>query len=207
MTPFYFIDGPLKGNIQPSDFRPTELTSGEVYHKYTFVKNTEDLLLYTNVASVNPKLKRLEVTEDIPFYIRNDGITSDKHVSNTGKFSHAFHDDITNTVFLYFNNITIQNLQRENISLEEVADTMTPEELKTKASKLDQLEQEIRLLKHEAAYLVIHFDGQRPYIRTGATSLLYLDGHLEDFANFIGETVLTKMLLNREQKIKAICNE
>ena len=84
---------------------------------------------------------------------------------------------------------------------------MTPRELKTKAKKLADLESQVSTLNHSGAYLIIHFDGTRPFIRTQPTSPIYLDRDLEDFANFIGETVRTKMLLNREQKIKELCNE
>lgn len=84
---------------------------------------------------------------------------------------------------------------------------MTPQELQEKARKVSVLEEQISLINNKNAYIIIHFDGARPFIRTQHTSPIYLDGHLEDFANFIGETVRTKMLLNREERIKELCNE
>lgn len=72
MTPFYFIDGPLKGTSQDSDFRPTLVNTGEIYYKYTFAKRTDIGILFTDIASVNPQLRELQIHEKIPFYIKQE---------------------------------------------------------------------------------------------------------------------------------------
>ena len=74
MTQFYFIDGPLKGSLQLSDFRQTYVTSGEIYYKYTFARRIDDSILYIDIASLDSNLRTLIVTEDMPFHIRTDSL-------------------------------------------------------------------------------------------------------------------------------------
>ena len=77
MIPFYCIDGPLKGERITSDFRPTEISTGEIYYKHTFVIH-EPKLMFTDIASVQKELKELEVNSNLPFYFRESFTCKEK---------------------------------------------------------------------------------------------------------------------------------
>ena len=69
MIQFYCIDGSKKRTHIESDFRPTILSSGEVYYKQTFAIRFGHLVLYADIASTT-ELSSLEINENFPLFIR-----------------------------------------------------------------------------------------------------------------------------------------
>lgn len=85
MPIFYVIDGPLKDTLLMSlDFRPTE-HERVIYHKHTLAMRSGVGVIYTDIASVEKEPKEMDITDNIPVYIRAEKPLTLKPVSENGK--------------------------------------------------------------------------------------------------------------------------
>jgi hypothetical protein len=80
---------------------------------------------------------------------------------------------------------------------------MTPEELRSKAKKVEVLQAELKILKYNGNYLVV--TRSESYIKTDTTNRVHLTPQLEEMSQFIFETIRTKMILDIEKQIKELC--
>lgn len=84
---------------------------------------------------------------------------------------------------------------------------MTPEELMKKAKRAQQLQDHLKLLNDKDVFLLIRLDGSKVFLRKDNYEAIPVTGQTKEFADFIAETVRTKVIYELEAELRELCDE